>query len=72
MLINKSILTSVVLSMFLVTACVKEDLSEAGGNVHENFDLLWKPLTIIIATWSIKTSIGTRLEMNTVLSCMQI
>ena len=44
MLINKSILTSVVLSMFLVTACVKEDLSEAGGNVHENFDLLWKTI----------------------------
>lgn len=44
MLINKSILTSVILSIFLATACVKEDLSETGGNVHENFELLWKTI----------------------------
>ena len=36
--------TTLILSVFITAGCVKEDLSETGGNVYENFDLLWNTI----------------------------
>tara|TARA_Y100000739_G_scaffold224906_1_gene230010 strand:- start:259 stop:1269 length:1011 start_codon:yes stop_codon:yes gene_type:complete len=44
MYINKSIFIAVILSALITVSCVKEDLSETGGNFEENFELLWQTI----------------------------